>query len=135
MFDAERAAEEILSSKYNEWAYEKEVRILQPSEWYKLQRPVRRVIAGHRMPPAVLDALQIVCERRNIILDRTGIGDEGTDADSVPQLEETPRLNRKRSGGRGQGSKLRKYVINRTITRGGAAKDCASGRECAKHTR
>jgi hypothetical protein len=84
-----QAAEQILSSKYNEWAYEKEVRILQPKRWYDLPSPVKRVIAGHRMHPAVLEALRIVCEDRGIVLCRTGIGDEGIDADRVLPRERT----------------------------------------------
>lgn len=85
---ADRTATEILSSKYKEWEYEREVRILQASEWYKLEKPVRRVIVGHRMAPAVLKALQMVCERKGIILNRTGIGDEGIDADFVAPLDD-----------------------------------------------
>ena len=99
MFNSERAAEEILASKCQEWSYEREVRILQATEWYKLPKPVRRVIAGHRMAPAVLDALQIVCEG-DVILNRTGIGDEGIDADRVPPFDDRVGLltNRSRRG-------------------------------------
>lgn len=91
--DAERTAEEVLSSKYKEWEYEQEVRIVQQGDWYRLSRPVRRIIAGHRMQPAVLDALQIICERKDITLNRTGIGDEGIDADFLPPLEQRERPN------------------------------------------
>jgi hypothetical protein len=91
--DAERTAEEVLSSKYKEWEYEQEVRIIQQDDWYRLSRPVRRIIAGHRMQPAVLDALQIICERKDITLNRTGIGDEGIDADFLPSLEQRERPN------------------------------------------
>jgi hypothetical protein len=77
------AAEQILWSKYNEWAYEKEVRILQPEKWYHLTTPVNRIIAGHRMPPAIFEALRIVCKQCRITLARTGIGDMGIDADVV----------------------------------------------------
>jgi hypothetical protein len=86
VINPEQAAEEILASKYNEWVYEQEVRILQREEWYALETPVKRVIAGHRMDPAVFEALRIICENRKIILTRTGIGDEGIDADYVPPL-------------------------------------------------
>jgi len=78
-----RAAEEVLSSKYQEWSYEKEVRILQRGEWYALKKPVSRVIAGHRMKPALFEALRIICDAKRIPLCRTGIGDEGIDADRV----------------------------------------------------
>jgi hypothetical protein len=93
-----QAAEQILSSKYKEWAYEKEVRILQSGEWYELPKPVTRIIVGHRMHPAVFEALRIICEDRDITLNRTGIGDEGIDADRVPPLERMPRHRRKAPG-------------------------------------
>lgn len=82
----DRIAEDILSSKYQEWSYEQEVRVLQQHEWYKLPKPVSHVIVGHRMNPALLDALRIICEHRSIRLSRTGIGDMGIDADPVPPL-------------------------------------------------
>ncbi len=81
-----QAAEQVLSSKYNEWQYEQEVRILQENEWYRLESPVSRVIAGHRMNPALFEALRIICGHKGIELCRTGIGDEGIDADHVPPL-------------------------------------------------
>jgi hypothetical protein len=84
--DRHTVAEEairVLSSKHFEWSYEKEVRIITESQWFNLASPVRRVIVGSRMNPAMLEALQIICERKNIALARTGIGDEGIDADSV----------------------------------------------------
>lgn len=85
-FSPEQAAEEVLSSKYREWEYEQEVRVLQRDAYYYLPSPVKRVIAGHRMEPALFKALQIVCERNNIELNRVGIGDEGIDADYVEPL-------------------------------------------------
>jgi hypothetical protein len=85
---ADRTAAQILSSKYREWSYEQEVRILQHQDWYLLTKPVTRVIAGHRMNPALFEALRIICERKQITLNRTGIGDEGIDADYVPPLNE-----------------------------------------------
>ncbi len=81
--DPESVANQVLSSKYSEWSYEREVRVLAHETWYQLDRPIRRVIAGHRMAPAVCDALKIVCERLGIPLFRTGIGDEGIDADNL----------------------------------------------------
>lgn len=77
-------ARAVLSSKYNAWAYEKEIRILTTETFYKPSNPVTRVIVGHRMEPALFDALKIVCEKLDIQIARTGIGDEGIDADFVP---------------------------------------------------
>lgn len=77
------AARAILFSKYQEWEYEKEVRVLSNEPFYNLQEPIRRVIAGHRMNAALLETLYIVCEREGIDLCTVGIGDEGLDADRV----------------------------------------------------
>lgn len=79
----EDAAEQVLSSKYQAWSYEQEVRVLQRGDWYQLDKPVKRIIAGHRMNPALFEALKIICKEKKIELYRTGIGDEGIDADYV----------------------------------------------------
>lgn len=79
----EDAARKILFSKYNEWEYEKEIRILSESPWYKLDKPIQRVIAGQRMSKALFDVLNITCTKLGITLNRVGIGDDGIDADYV----------------------------------------------------
>lgn len=81
--DPSQAAHEVLSSKYSEWKYEQEVRVLNHGEFFQLPTPVKRVIAGHRMKPALFEALRIICESKGVGLYRTGIGDEGIDADRV----------------------------------------------------
>ena len=81
-------AREVLSSKYDAWAYEQELRILTTETFYSPSFPIKRVIAGHRMPNALFDALRIVCEKLDIQIARTGIGDEGIDADFVPAYGE-----------------------------------------------
>lgn len=85
--DPFQLANEVLSSKYQEWEYEKEVRVLQHDEWFHLDKPVKRVIAGHRMPPALFEAMNIICNSMGIEFCRTGIGDEGIDADYVAPSE------------------------------------------------
>ena len=70
-------AETILSSKYDEWKYEKELRILNNSEWYSLKSPVTKIIIGHRMNPALVKALRIICKNKNIILMKSVITDDG----------------------------------------------------------
>jgi hypothetical protein len=82
------AASLVLSSKFREWEYEREVRVLYNQEWYRLPNPVRRVIAGHRMNRALFRALAIVCKSLKVPLAATGIGDEGIDADRVPDVSE-----------------------------------------------
>jgi hypothetical protein len=42
-------AQAVLSSKYDVWKYEKEIRILTTDTFYKLKNPIARVIVGHRM--------------------------------------------------------------------------------------
>lgn len=94
----DEAAQTILFSKYQEWHYEREVRILHHQEFYPLTRPIRRVIIGHRMGGAMFDALHLICDKLGIEVCRVGIGDEGIDADRVPQ----PRLKnyrRRRANG------------------------------------
>jgi hypothetical protein len=97
--DPYSTALQILSSKYREWEYEQEVRILHNSEWFPLPKPVCRVIAGHRMQPALFEALRIICETKNIPFRRTGVGDTGIDADYVEAIAPrgSRRLPRKRS--------------------------------------
>jgi hypothetical protein len=84
--------EEILSSKYVDWEYEGEVRILQPEKWYPLSTPVRRVIAGQRMGPDLFEQLRLTCQRRNIILSRTRIQNYRIYVDDPPINETTPQL-------------------------------------------
>ncbi|MGV3615755.1 MAG: hypothetical protein ACO1SV_10515 [Fimbriimonas sp.] len=84
----ERAAVSILTSKYREWSYEREIRILldtwtTPAPFYNLAQPIKRVIAGQRMLPALLEALKIICRDKGIQLFTVGIGDDGIDADPV----------------------------------------------------
>jgi len=79
----EEVARTILFSKYREWEYEKEIRILSENQWYKLEKPVSRVIAGPRMSKALFDVLNITCTKLKITLNKVGIGDEGIDADYV----------------------------------------------------
>jgi hypothetical protein len=81
--DPSKAAQEVLSSKYSEWKYEQELRILNHSEFFQLTHPIRRVIAGHRMKPALFEALKIICKSKGVGLYRTGIGDDGIDADHI----------------------------------------------------
>jgi hypothetical protein len=63
----------ILTHKHIEWNYEEEVRIIQKTEWYELRNPVRRIIIGHRFNEALFQALRIVCERKDITLNRTRV--------------------------------------------------------------
>lgn len=79
-------ARRILFSKYHEWEYEEEIRILNTEPFYPIPGGVRRVIVGHRMNPALSDTLQLVCERLGVPFSRVGIGDEGLDADYVQPL-------------------------------------------------
>lgn len=81
--DPYQAAEDILGSKYSEWSYEKEIRVLHRDSYFPLVAPVRHVIAGHRMERALFDALNFICHKKGIRFSQTGIGDEGIDADFV----------------------------------------------------
>ncbi|MDA1275865.1 MAG: hypothetical protein O2960_17760 [Verrucomicrobia bacterium] len=82
------AAEEILSSKYSEWQYEREIRVLHHEAYFPLAAPVLRVIVGHRMEAALFGSLNFMCHKKGIVFNRTGIGDEGIDADHVEPPKE-----------------------------------------------
>jgi hypothetical protein len=81
--DSAEDAKRVLSTKDQGWLYEQEIRILAESEWFHLQKPIRRVIAGHRMNRAMLEGLRVICKAKGVTLCKTAIGDEGIDADRV----------------------------------------------------
>lgn len=83
----EEAARTILFSKYHEWEYEQEVRILHDEKWYKLTNPITRVIAGPRMDDSLFKVLNIVCTKLGVEINKLGIGDEGLDIDPVQPIE------------------------------------------------
>ena len=85
---AEAAARQILASKYQEWRYEKELRVISEATWFDEDVTVSRIIVGHRVHPALFDALQMVCEREEVGFNKVGFGDEGIDADWVPSISE-----------------------------------------------
>jgi len=97
--DEREAAETILFSKYREWAYEQEVRILNSEPYYHLQRPIRTVIVGPRVKEALFRTLYLVCEREGIAFRKVEIGDEGIDADHV-YPEDIERMARRQRNGR-----------------------------------
>ncbi len=76
-FDPLIEAENILTRKYKAWRYEKEVRIIQQEEYFELPKQVSRIIAGHRMKPALFKALEVICTDQHIKLERTRIENTG----------------------------------------------------------
>ncbi len=82
--DEDAVAKTILFSKYEEWAYEKEIRILHDQTFFKLKKPIKRVIAGHRMPKALFQVLNITCNGLGITFNKIGIGERGLYLDPVP---------------------------------------------------
>ncbi|HSY99985.1 MAG TPA: hypothetical protein VK788_10835 [Terriglobales bacterium] len=84
---AKESARRVLTSRHPDWSYEKEVRVFADSEWYQLQSPVKRVIVGHRMNASMRETLRILCAEKGIPLRKTGVGDEGIDADMVYPLK------------------------------------------------
>jgi hypothetical protein len=82
--DEKEVAKTILFSKYDVWSYEKEIRILNDETFYKLRKPVKRVIAGHRMPEALFQILNITCNSLGIPFNKIRIGGPGLDLDKVP---------------------------------------------------
>ena len=70
----EDAAKQMLIRKYTDWQYEREVRIITRTEFYKLKRPISRVIVGSRMNPVLIDALRIICDHIGIAIQRMVVG-------------------------------------------------------------
>jgi hypothetical protein len=83
LYTVEEDARRVLSTKDAAWSYEQEIRIIAKADSFDLRAPVRMVIAGSRMKPAMLEALRIICEKKTITLAKTGVGDEGIDADII----------------------------------------------------
>ncbi|MCL5796877.1 MAG: DUF2971 domain-containing protein [Gammaproteobacteria bacterium] len=75
--DANSAAMEVLTSKFIDWQYEQEVRIIHEKDFFKFEKPVKRVIAGCKMPNEIFNAFNIICCYLNIPFRKLGIGDEG----------------------------------------------------------
>ncbi len=73
----EVAARQALARKYKDWGYEGEVRLITRSEYYKLTRPISRVIVGSRTNPALVSALFLMCSHFGITLDRMVVADWG----------------------------------------------------------
>jgi hypothetical protein len=69
----------ILSSKFDDWKYEQEIRIIQEDSWFPLTHAVSKVICGPRMNDAMFETFQIVCDSINIPLSRMHIDEEGID--------------------------------------------------------
>jgi len=98
--NAQQAAEDILGSKYSEWSYEREIRVIHRENYFPLAGPVKHVIAGHRMEPALFDALNFICHQKGIRFSRTGIGDEGIDADFVEPPKTLKNARKEKTHGR-----------------------------------
>jgi hypothetical protein len=73
------AVTQILSSKFSEWKYEHEVRIIQDEVWFQMTEPVSRVICGPRMNDAMFEALHIVCSAKAIPISRMHLDEAGID--------------------------------------------------------
>jgi hypothetical protein len=86
--NAEDVAIDVLTSKFQDWSYEKEVRVIQRDNYFQLESPVTRVIAGCKMPKDLFDAFNIICANQKIPFRRLGIGDEGLDPDNVKPPED-----------------------------------------------
>lgn len=62
--DPELIAKECLRRKHIDWLYEREVRVIQRSEWVDAE--VKRVIVGSRMDKALLKTFHLLCDQQGI---------------------------------------------------------------------
>ncbi|TGK82694.1 DUF2971 domain-containing protein [Leptospira montravelensis] len=84
--ETDEIARTILFSKYIEWNYEKEIRILCHQEYY-YDLKIKRVIAGTRINKILCDTLNFICHNLGIPFSKIGIGDEGMDIDFVNPIK------------------------------------------------
>ena len=93
--DLEKTAKMLLCSKFDDWEYEKEVRVIQEDSYFNIS-PIKRIIAGHRLNPALFKALETICKSKNIALHRTKIefglkivdeNDQGTTPIRLPWIK------------------------------------------------
>ncbi len=73
----EEAARKLLSSKFDDWVDEEEVRVISRSEYYSLSRPITRIIVGAKTERTVIDALSLICSDLGIGLERMQISESG----------------------------------------------------------
>jgi hypothetical protein len=75
----ESIARKILSSKFNEWDYEAEIRILQKEQWYEFgsSSRVTKIICGHRMKDGLFKAVKMIGNAKGIPVSKTTIEDSG----------------------------------------------------------
>lgn len=73
----DEAATRVLLRKYRDWSYEGEVRIITTEPYYKLAEPIKRVVLGSRVTPAVTAAVQILRNHYKIEGERMVVSDQG----------------------------------------------------------
>ncbi len=74
-FEPDEFARKILFSKYKDWMYENEIRILTTSEYF-YDFTINRVITGQRIDKIDFEVLKIICNERKITLDKQLILDD-----------------------------------------------------------
>ena len=82
--NSDEAAKKILFSKYNEWSYEEEVRILYEDDFYDLDNSVRSVVIGPRMQPALCEVIETLCGSKGISFSKAEITPDGIVAINEP---------------------------------------------------
>ena len=68
----EKVKRQALSQKHKVWEHEQEIRIIHTEEKYTLEKPIVKVIMGHRVPENIQAAMGVICTRFNISLEVTG---------------------------------------------------------------
>ena len=58
--------EQILMSKYNNWKYEKEYRMISKEKYYNIKKNLKLIIIGHRIEPNIKEMLYRECINNNI---------------------------------------------------------------------
>lgn len=71
-------AKRVLTTKFKDWEYEKEARIIQKQRFFDLKYPISKVIVGPRTSPLIVSVLKSICVKEDIILEKMVISDTGT---------------------------------------------------------
>ena len=75
--DIEINARKVLTTKYKDWEYEKEARIIQKERFFDLKYPISKVIVGPRSSPLIVSVLKSICDKEGIPLEKMVISDPG----------------------------------------------------------
>jgi hypothetical protein len=76
-YSPQESAKIILTTKFTDWHYENEVRIISANNYYNLTQPISRIILGPRTTTNLTNALYLICSHLDINVERMVTTDKG----------------------------------------------------------